>query len=189
MVEIFNYSSSIYEQHSSNSKIINDFRKEIHMEPVVIRDVAKHAQILDMTPKPSALTSLLQTNKKTEWAFFSPPKNFHTQRFNTPYLAPSLGSPEQQDDDINKVVEFLKIMTKGKFYYQSKARPIFYRPSDEETFEDDDYEEYEEPSENEHESSLIEEGTAIIKALDLGLKSTNIMIDYVISRIFQFVQG
>ena len=47
MVEIFNYSTSVYEKHSSTNKLVNDFRKEIQMEGAAIRDIAKHAQILD----------------------------------------------------------------------------------------------------------------------------------------------
>ncbi|WP_375793274.1 DUF5399 family protein [Chlamydia sp. 12-01] len=183
MVEIFNYSTSVYEKHASNNKVVNDFRKEVHMESLTIRDVAKHAQILDMTPKPSALSSLMQTNKKTHWAFFSPPNNFHKQRFSTPYLAPSLGSPDQQDDDLEKISSYLKVLTRGKFSYQSRVTPFLSYKDQEES------EEEEEEGSDSEEDVIVQEGKILLKAIDLGLKSSNIMIDYVISRIFQFVQG
>ncbi|WP_100934832.1 DUF5399 family protein [Candidatus Chlamydia corallus] len=181
MVEIFNYSTSIYEQHASNSRIVNDFRKEIQMEGISIRDVAKHAQILDMNPKPSALMALLQTNQKSHWACFSPPNNFYKQRFSTPYLAPSLGSPDQQDEDIEKISSFLKVLTRGKFSYRSQTTPFL-------SYKDKEEEEEEEDLDGE-ENPKVQQGKVILKALDLGVKSTNVMIDYVISRIFQFVQG
>lgn len=181
MVEIFNYSTSVYEKHASNNKIVSDFRKEVHMESLTIRDVAKHAQILDMTPKPSALSSLMQTNKKTDWAFFSPPSNFHKQRFSTPYLAPSLGSPDQQDEDLEKISSYLKVLTRGKFSYQSRVNPVF-------SYKDQEDNPEEEAADSE-EDVIVQEGKILLKAIDLGLKSSNILIDYVISRIFQFVQG
>ncbi|WP_366223776.1 DUF5399 family protein [Chlamydia buteonis] len=182
MVEIFNYSTSVYEKHASNNKVVNDFRKEVHMESLTIRDVAKHAQILDMTPKPSALCSLMQTNKKTNWAFFSPPSNFYKQRFSTPYLAPSLGSPDQQDQDLEKISSYLKVLTRGKFSYQSRVNPLF-------SYKDQEESKEEEEAADSEEDVIIQEGKVLLKAIDLGLKSSNIMIDYVISRIFQFVQG
>ncbi|BAE81409.1 hypothetical protein CF0637 [Chlamydia felis Fe/C-56] len=183
MVEIFNYSTSVYEKHASNNKVVNDFRKEVHMEGLAIRDVAKHAQILDMMPKPSALSSLMQTNKKTHWAFFSPPNNFYKQPFSTPYLAPSLGSPDQQDDDLEKISSYLKVLTRGKFSYQSRVTPFLsYKDQEESEKEEDETSDFQE-------DEIVQEGKILLKAIDLGLKSSNIMIDYVISRIFQFVQG
>lgn len=179
MVEIFNYSTSVYEKHVSNNKLVNDFRKEVNMEGLAIRDVAKHAQILDMTPKPSALTSLMQTNQKTHWALFSPPNNFHKQRASTPYLAPSLGSPDQQDHDIEKISSYLKVLTRGKFSYQSQT---LYN-------EEEEQEDAPEEENTSEEESILQEGKTLIKAIDQGLKASNVMIDYVISRIFQFVQG
>ena len=184
MVEIFNYSTSIYEKHASNNKIVSDFRKEVHMEGISIRDVAKHAQILDMTPKPSALTSLLQPNCKTQWAMFSPPENFYKQRFSTPYLAPSLGSPDQQDLDMERISAYLKVLTRGKFSYHSCSVPFLSHREKRESHQDS-HEETEETEEDER----ISQGKTLLKVLDLGVKSSNIMIDYIISRIFQFVQG
>ncbi|WP_032740635.1 DUF5399 family protein [Chlamydia psittaci] len=182
MVEIFNYSTSVYEKHASSTKIVNDFRKEVHMEGLTIRDVARHAQILDMTPKPSALCSLMQTNKKTDWAFFSPPSNFYKQRFSTPYLAPSLGSPDQQDEDLEKISSYLKVLTRGKFSYQSRANSSL-------SYKDQEESKDNEEASDSDEDVIVQEGKILLKAIDLGLKSSNIMIDYVISRIFQFVQG
>lgn len=49
----------------------------------------------------------------------------------------------------------------------------------------DSHEETEETEEDER----ISQGKTLLKVLDLGVKSSNIMIDYIISRIFQFVQG
>lgn len=184
MVEIFNYSSSVYEKHSVNTKAVNEFKKEVHMEGFSIREVAKHAQILDMTPKPSALSSLMQTNQKTSWAVFSPPKNFHKQRFSTPYLVSSLGSPDQQDEDMEKIASYLKLITRGKFHYRSQVKPFFMH-------QDHDGSNHQE--QNDHDEDLqqqaVLEGKVLLKVLDHGIKSSNIMIDYIISRIFQFVQG
>lgn len=183
MVEIFNYSTSVYEKHSSNTKIVNDFRKEVHMEGFSIREVAKHAQILNMNPTPSALSSLMQTNKKTSWALFSPPENFYKQRFSTPYLVPSLGAPDQQDEDMEKITAYLKILTRGQFKFRSRVRSLLAHDEEHSSFEDD-----EEESEKD-ENRFIQEGKVLLKVLDQGVKSSNVMIDYVISKIFQFVQG
>lgn len=175
MVEIFNYSSSVYEKHASNSKVVSDFKKEVQMDGVALRDVARHAQILDMKPKPSALSSLMQTDQRSHWASFSPPVNFYTQRFATPYLAPSLGAPDQQDEDIEKVAAYLKVLTRGKFVYRD-------------TSEDKEEGEGQEWG-SEEEENVVKEGLVLLKALDQGVKASNVMVDYIISRIFQFVQG
>ncbi|EQM62763.1 hypothetical protein H359_0743 [Chlamydia ibidis 10-1398/6] len=152
------------------------------MESLAIREVARHAQILDMTPKPSALTTLMQTDKKTHWAFFSPPQNFHKQRCSNPYLAPSLGSPDQQDEDMEKISAYLRVLTRGKFSYRSRVTPLL-------SYRENKDKETEEEEEDSEETQLLKEGRILLKALDLGIKSSNVMIDYVISRIFQFVQG
>lgn len=185
MVEIFNYSSSVYEKHSLNTKAVNEFKKEVHMEGFSIREVAKHAQILDMNPKPSALSCLMQTNQKACWASFSPPKNFFKQRFSTPYLVSSLGSPDRQDEDMEKITAYLKLITKGRFHYRSQVRPFFLHHDEEDA--GDQHHQHEE--EEELNQRAVEEGKVLLKVLDHGIKSSNIMIDYIISRIFQFVQG
>ncbi|AAC67866.1 DUF5399 domain-containing protein [Chlamydia trachomatis] len=188
MVEIFNYSTSVYEKHSSTNKLVNDFRKEIQMEGAAIRDIAKHAQILDMTPKPSALSTLMQTNKKTCWASFSPPTNFHKQRFSTPYLVPSLGSPDKQDQDMEKISSYLKVLTRGKFSYRSTADTLS-RKNKRSSDQKRNGQHFEQEELEVEEEVLVREGTVLLRALDQGIKSSNLLIDYVISRIFQFVQG
>ncbi|WP_213357837.1 DUF5399 family protein [Chlamydiifrater phoenicopteri] len=179
MVEIFNYNTSVYERYASETKVINDFRKELNLDSSFIRDVAGHTRILDFTPKPSALTTLMGLDQKTQWAFFSPPPGYFKQRFSTPYLVPSLGSSDNQDADIEKLSSFLKVLTNGRFDYKSKVHGSFDQQDPDQDDDDDD----------ETEDPKIQEGKTLLKALDLGIKSSNVMIDYIISRIFQFVQG
>ncbi|KDU80039.1 hypothetical protein DU19_0598 [Chlamydia muridarum] len=156
------------------------------MEGAAIRDIAKHAQILDMTPKPSALSTLMQTNKKTCWASFSPPANFHKQRFSTPYLVPSLGSPDKQDQDMEKISSYLKVLTRGKFSYRSETSPLLKKNKPSSDQDDTSKQSFDQ---DEEEDALVHEGKILLRALDQGIKSSNLLIDYVISRIFQFVQG
>lgn len=55
--------------------------------------------------------------------------------------------------------------------------------------EDDKEEITEDMQGNSKHMKLVNQGLVLIKVLDEGIKSTNVMIDYIISRIFQFVQG
>lgn len=189
MVEIFNYAGSVYERYTLNEQIINDFRQNIKLEGHAVRDIGKHAQILNLVPKPSAISTLLGTNQKIRWARFETPPNYYNQRVRSPYLAPSLGAPEQQDRDMDKITAFLKILTDNQFKYSSKIKPLLFSrfrdsENNEESEEQQDAEEEENPQ-----SLRVKEGRVILRVLDFGLKSTNVMIDYVISRMFQFVQG
>ncbi|MEG0036680.1 MAG: DUF5399 family protein [Victivallaceae bacterium] len=187
MVEIFNYGSSVYEKFTLTEQTVNDFRKDLKLETGIIRAVAEHAEILDFTPKPSALISLLGTDQKISWARFETPCNYHCQRTRSPYLVPSLGSPDRQDEDMKKITAFLKILTNNKFNYTSKIKPVFSHENDFDT-EDEGEDSKDEDQESESEK-VLKEGRVLLRVLDFGVKSTNIMIDYVISRMFQFVQG
>ncbi|MBF5050886.1 hypothetical protein CLAVI_000508 [Candidatus Clavichlamydia salmonicola] len=185
MVEIFNYSSSVQERFVQEQKALQGFQQKLSVQPHTFRQMALHASVLDVTPRSSALSSLMGTDQKISWAHFSPPTNFRSQRVRSPYLVPSLGSSEKQDQDMEKICSFLHTMTGGQFFYSSKVSLIGKQKS----FDEESQEESENHDEDEDQDPMISQGKKILKVLDLGIKSSNVMIDYIISRMFQFVQG
>lgn len=203
MAEISNYNIPT-ERYSYTEQAVQDFRKELHFESSTIRDIAKHSQILEVNPTLPALTTLLGTNKTSSWAKFSPPETYYSQRKKSLYIIPSLGGPDKQDMDIQKIKSFLDILAVNKQSF-SKLRVLKYKnkktdltDSDEEKEDSGNSEDTTKNHEEEmiqelHNSSrqmkLVNQGLVLIRVLDEGIKSTNVMIDYIISRIFQFVQG
>lgn len=200
MSEISNYTVPT-ERYSYTEQAVKDFRKELHFESSTIRDVAKHSQILEVNPTLPALTTLLGTNKTSSWAKFSPPETYHSQRKKSLYIIPSLGGPDQQDADIQKIKSFLDIVATNKqplsklrvLKYKEKKTDLDEEKEDSRNSEDpeENYEEkmIQELHKNSRQMKLVNQGLALIRMLDEGIKSTNVMIDYIISRIFQFVQG
>ncbi len=200
MAEVSNYNLSI-ERYSHTEKTVRDFRKELNFEVSTIRDVANHSQILEVNPKLPAITTLFGINKTSSWAKFSPPSSYHVQRKKSLYIIPSLGGPDKQDIDIQKIKSFLDILS-TEINNSSNLRMTRYKnkkiDSKEEqnekdknprNSEDDKEETIEDIQSNSKNMKLVNQGLVLIKVLDEGIKSTNIMIDYIISRIFQFVQG
>lgn len=201
MAEVSNNLS--IERYSHTGKSIKDFRKELHFESSTIRDIANHSQILEVNPTLPALTTLFETNKTSSWARFSPPSSYHVQRKKSLYIIPSLGGPDKQDMAIQKIKSFLDILSK-EMNSLSSLRVIKYK-NKKEKFDDkddknedsnnskDDKENKEEAirylKDNSRQVKLVNQGLVLIRVLDEGIKSTNVMIDYIISRIFQFVQG
>lgn len=104
---------------------------------------------------------------------------------------------------IQKIKSFLDILSK-EMNSLSSLRVIKYK-NKKEKFDDkddknedsnnskDDKENKEEAirylKDNSRQVKLVNQGLVLIRVLDEGIKSTNVMIDYIISRIFQFVQG
>lgn len=182
MVEIYNYSASVYENHISSTKIVDAFRKEIQMSASSIRNAAHHTRILDLTPKLPAIVTLLQTDHRTHWAHFSPPKQYFSQRISSSYLVPSLGSPAQQTQDMNKILSYLDILTNGRFSYDD-------REQQEDDLQEEHHDQQNRDEQEEPYSHTIKEGETLLRMLDIGIQQTNLMIDFVIARILQFVQG
>lgn len=170
MVEIYNIDIATHERFARDTQAIEAFRKQYHIPSSGQRAVSLQTTILDFIPKPPALTLLLQLYQKKNWALFAIPKNFHTQRFLTSYIAPSLGASEKQDADVQKIRAFLK----------QKAPSAVKRREDKQEEKRDEHDEEEE---------IVDEGETIVSLLEKGIKETNSMIDFVISRMHQFVQG
>lgn len=172
MVEIYNIDIATHERFARDTQAIEAFRRQYHIPATGQRAISLQTTILDFIPKPPALTLLLQLYQKKNWALFAIPKNFHTQRFLTSYIAPSLGSSEKQDADVQKIRAFLK---------QKAPRAVKRREEKQEGGQKD--------KDKDEEDEILDEGETIVSLLEKGIKETNSMIDFVISRMHQFVQG
>ncbi|MCH9627239.1 MAG: hypothetical protein S4CHLAM2_08740 [Chlamydiales bacterium] len=171
MVEIYSYDITTHERFARDQQEIEAFRKQYHIPPGRAKIVAVHTRVLDFVPKHPALVLLMQTYQRKMWARFMIPKNYYTQRFASSYVAPSLGGTKKQSADIHKIHAFLKNQTRGR-----KVR------SREERKDQDE-------SEKNRDEQLVDEGEVIVDMIEKGVKETNEMIDYIISRMHQFVQA
>lgn len=152
MVEIYSYDTTPHERYARDQNEIEAFRKQYHLPPSGARQIALQTKVLDFIPKHSAIGLLMQTYQGKTWARFEVPKNYHNQRFLTSKIAPSLGSPEKQEADIQKLESFV----------ESRA-PV--------------------------EKLTQAEVDALKDLLQKGVMETNEMVDFVFSRMHQFIQA
>lgn len=170
MVEIYSYDITTHERYAHDQQEVEAFRKQYHLPPAGARHVAVQTKILDFVPKHSAIVLLMQTYQRKLWARFTIPKNYHTQRISSSYVAPSLGPPEKQDADIHRLEAYLKKRTHGRFVRKEQRDHV-------------------EGEKERDEAELMDEGEALIDLLQKGVKETNQMVDFVIARMHQFVQA
>lgn len=170
MVEIYSYDITTHERYAHDQQEIEAFRKQYHIPPSRAGLVAVQTRVLDFIPKHPAVVLLMQSYQRKMWARFVIPKNYYTQRFSSSYVAPSLGTIEKQEADIHKIQAFLKNQTRGRMVRRKEERG-------------------EEGRERSRDEELIDEGEAIIEMMEKGVKETNEMVDFVISRMHQFVQA
>lgn len=166
MVEIYSYDVTTHERFARDQQEIEAFRKQYHIPPSRTQMIAVQTRVLDFVPKHNALALLMQTYQQKLWARFMIPKNYYTQRFASSYVAPSLGTTEKQEADLNKIRAFIRNQTRGR-----RVRPK------------------EERDESNQDEQLADEGDQIIEMLEKGVKETNEMVDFIISRMHQFVQA
>ncbi len=167
-LEIYNYDVTTHERFARDQQDVEAFRKQYHLSPSGSRVVAVQTKILDFVPKQPAIVLLMQTYQRTLWARFEIPKNYYLQRFSSSYVAPSLGSKEMQDADIHRLESYLSNRTEGRF------KPDAEREKKDQKNEEDE---------------MIDEGKVLIDLLKHGVKETNEMVDFVISRMYQFIQA
>lgn len=170
MVEIYSYDITAHERFAHDQQEIEAFRKQYHMPPSRAKMIAVQTRVLDFIPKHPAVALLMQTYQRKMWARFMIPKNYYTQRFASSYVAPSLGTIEKQDADIKKIRGFLKNQMKGRIVRRKEERGKGERKKSQD-------------------EELMDEGEAIIEMIEKGVKETNEMVDYIISRMHQFVQA
>jgi hypothetical protein len=89
-----------------------------------------------------------------------------------------LGSAEKQEADIMRLEAYLNKSTAGRFGKRKKRKE-----------EGEGRERERRQGQKNDEEEMMDEGDAIIDLLDRGVKETNQMVDYVISRMHQFVQA
>jgi hypothetical protein len=176
MVEIYSYDISTHERFARDQQQIEAFRKQYHIPPSGARQVAVQTTVLDFIPKHPAIVLLMQTYQQKLWARFVIPKNYYLQRFASSYVAPSLGAKEKQDADIHRLEAYLKRKTQGRFVRKEQ------REGKEEKGRD-------QRRGNREEEEIADEGEALIELLEKGVKETNEMIDYIFSRMHQFIQA
>ncbi|MEZ5314963.1 MAG: DUF5399 family protein [Chlamydiales bacterium] len=164
MVKIYNYDIHAHERFARDQEEVEAFYKQYHLPISQSYLVAKQTSILDLIPKLSAIVRLMETYRKKTWAGFNIPENYYSQRLAaSPYLAPSLGTPEKQIADINKIRTFLNTQAESRLSNKQKET---------QTSQD----------------VLNQEGEAIIHMIE-GIKQVNDMINFVITRMCQFVQA
>lgn len=103
MVEIYNIDISSHEQFARSEKAFETFRRQYHIPRSGERAIAVQTAILDLVPKPSALSSLFGLQQQISWASFPLFKDVGRFRTFSSYLVPSLGAPEKQDADIQRI--------------------------------------------------------------------------------------
>ncbi|MCH9609328.1 MAG: hypothetical protein S4CHLAM45_08000 [Chlamydiales bacterium] len=168
MVEVFNIGIGQHERYAQDQEMVEKFQEQYHMPPAGARYIAGQTKILDLVPKQPALELLMQTQKRKSWAQFKSPQNFYNQSYASQFIVPSLGPIEKQDADIARIRAILEEEGDG----QEEGD----QPTEEE--EGDGQEEGDQPTEGE-----------ILLDLLMTVRDTNEMIDYVHSRIGQFLQG
>lgn len=161
MVEIYNIDVSSHERFARDQQEIEAFKKQYHIPAASTRFFDVQTKVLDFVPKQPAVDLLMQTFLRSSWARFALPARYHGQRFFSSHIAPSLGSAEKQDADINRIKGFLE-------KENSKVNS------------DDNKREQEEKD---------EEAQALLILLEKGIKETNAMVDFVSARIHQFIQA
>jgi hypothetical protein len=172
MVEIYSYEITTHERFARDQQEIEAFRKQYHIPPSSAGIVAIQTKILDFVPKHPALVLLMQTYQRKNWARFTIPQNYYLQRFTSSYIAPSLGSRDKQDADVYKIEGYVKQKTRRRLDRKQKEQQ-----GRQQSQSGDDEEE------------IVQEGEALIKMLKHGVKETNGMIDYIVARMYQFIQA
>lgn len=170
MVEIYSYDITTHERFARDQQEIEAFRKQYHIPPSRAKLIAVQTRVLDFVPKHPALVLLMQTYQRKMWARFMIPKNYYAQRFTSSYVAPSLGATEKQEADIRKIRAFLKNQTRGRVVRRKEEREKDER-------------------ERNRDEQLTDEGEVLVEMMEKGIKETNEMIDFIISRMHQFVQA
>ncbi len=170
MVEIYNIDVTTHERFARDQLAVEAFRKQYHVPSTGERTIAIQTKILDYVPKHPAISLLLQVYQKKTWALFGVPKNFYEQRFTSSYIAPSLGSQDKLNADIQKIHGFVKQKTAGRVREKEE------RQRDER-----------EQKKKSEEEEIFEEGEIISELLEKGVKETNAMVDFVIAKMHQFV--
>ncbi len=173
MVEIYSYDITTSERFARDQQQVEAFRRQYHIPPSGARQVAVQTTILDFIPKHPAIALLMQTYQRKIWARFMIPKNYYMQRFASSYVAPSLGTQEKQEADIHRLEAYLKRKTHGRFVRRKERE----EKGDEER------------REHTEEEEMVEEGETLITLLEIGVKETNDLIDYIVARMHQFIQA
>lgn len=143
---MYNIGIGAHDRYASDQQAVSEFRKQYHMPVSDTNFMSGQTKVLDLVPKHPAVSLLMQTYRKKTWARFRVPHDFHSQRFASRYIAPSLGPPEKQDADIRRINAAIK----------------------------------DNPDDTSGE---------ILNGMLSQVKETNEMIDYVQSRMKQFIQG
>lgn len=170
MVEIYNYDITTHERFAKDQQDIEAFRKQYHIPAAQAKIIDEQTRILDFVPKHPAIVLLMQTYQHKIWARFVIPQDFYSQRTPSNYIAPSLGSVEKQDADIYKLKAFVKSQTRGKRVLPKEDRKGVVGIRN-------------------REEQLLDESDSIIKMLDDGVKLSNKMVDEIIGKVYQFIQG
>lgn len=171
MVEIYSYDVTTHERFARDQQEVEAFRLQYHVPPSGTRLFAMQGTVLDFIPKHSAVSLLFQTFQRKTWSRFGIPKNFHNQRYLSSYVAPSMGSRERQDADIERIKAYIKQKTHGRIPLKEKK------------------EEDQRRRQQSEEEEMVEEGELIIALLEKGVKETNEMVEYIIARMHQFIQA
>jgi len=168
MVEIYNIDISSHEQFARTQVEIEAFKNQYHTPSTGIRFFDVQTRILDFVPKQPAIELLLQTFVRSLWARVLLPPNYYNQRFFSSYVAPSLGPSQKQKADIDRITSYLNQQTENR-YEQEREKRKGQQPGGTE------------------EAEMSYEGDVLI-ALLYEIKGTNGLVDFIFSRIHEFVQ-
>lgn len=148
MTEIHSLGTGASERFARDKQAVEAFRQQYH--DVRPSDIARQTTNLSFVPTYSALALLMGTHQNKMWARMTVPEGYFEQRESSSHIAPSLGSSEKQQADINKLHQIVK-----------------------------------EKGEEEEKDS---EGAVLIQLLE-NIRDNNELVDYIKSRIREFVQA
>lgn len=102
------YNIDVHERYARDRQGVEQYQQQ-YLPPGDPRAaVAQQTQVRVVTPTPSAITQLLQTNVRKAWALIFPPPHYFSQRQFSRHLAPSLGGDAKHEADVFKIDTFLR---------------------------------------------------------------------------------
>ena len=130
--------------------------------------------ILDLAPKYPAMTLLMQTHQRTTWSNVKPPENFYAQRTDSRFIAVSLGPTEKLDDIVDRINQLEQDL--------GIEAPTSTKSDDLSADFDPDALELPQSAQS------LSSGQTIANVV-IAVRDANDAIDYVDSRVKQFLQG
>ena len=97
-----NIDFNVHEQFAQHSAEVEKWSKDFQV-PISKAGFVPFDKVIDVAPKYPAMTQLMQTHQRTMWAGALAPEGFSSQRPNSRLTAISVGSSEMLDNVIDQI--------------------------------------------------------------------------------------